>query len=397
MSNIILYISFLFFSVYGTAQTLKNDCQVAFFPEGGYLLSNTSCQVAFVLNQSKDWDIQIVDNNGNVIQNVNTLYKDMGYFYLYPVKGQTYYMRCSDENGITKLFELPQAVDNQYSLKVISNKEQLLITVAEPKNTKSADSLFLLIQSGDSTIYADQWKPANKYIVLSKENAKPGLSSILLLDQNKTLLSGRVLLSLKDQSSLSMLPPDFQTRLLPIMNELQTDPLKREKVLDVFAQTLIIEKDSSSQQNDITDIWKNVMLDEIFIKAFRKDKPMRGMYTATIPSSQVLTREQIENWHIQDMRTILSRFSGVDFRVDEVTRKPYVVIRHDASSFLSKGNGMPLVVIDDIPIEKFEVLDYPVTDIEEIFILKGADAAIFGPKALNGIIVITTKRGTFNK
>lgn len=58
---------------------------------------------------------------------------------------------------------------------------------------------------------------------------------------------------------------------------------------------------------------------------------------------------------------------------------------------------MPLVVIDDIPIEKFEVLDYPVTDIEEIFILKGADAAIFGPKALNGIIVITTKRGTFNK
>ena len=32
------------------------------------------------------------------------------------------------------------------------------------------------------------------------------------------------------------------------------------------------------------------------------------------------------------------------------------------------------------------------TEIEEIFILKGVDAAIYGPKGKRGIIVVTTKR-----
>ena len=57
----------------------------------------------------------------------------------------------------------------------------------------------------------------------------------------------------------------------------------------------------------------------------------------------------------------------------------------------------PLVVIDDTPFIDFDILDYPVNDIEEIFLLKGSDAAIWGPKASNGIIVIITQRGKSTK
>ena len=42
--------------------------------------------------------------------------------------------------------------------------------------------------------------------------------------------------------------------------------------------------------------------------------------------------------------------------------------------------------------QNYDILSFPVTEIEEIFILKGVDAAIYGPKGKRGIIVVTTKR-----
>ena len=87
------------------------------------------------------------------------------------------------------------------------------------------------------------------------------------------------------------------------------------------------------------------------------------------------------------MKSLLSRFSGVKFIFDDVKQKYYPVLRDAITSFRSKNEGKPLVVIDD----------YPVNDIEEIFLLKGSDAAIWGPKASNGIIVIITQRGKSTK
>jgi len=59
------------------------------------------------------------------------------------------------------------------------------------------------------------------------------------------------------------------------------------------------------------------------------------------------------------------------------------------------GSTSPLVIIDGVPDRGFTRLDP--ADIETFTVLKDATAAIYGARAANGVILITTKRGTAGK
>jgi len=58
------------------------------------------------------------------------------------------------------------------------------------------------------------------------------------------------------------------------------------------------------------------------------------------------------------------------------------------------GNNSPLIVIDGIPDRDINSLNPD--DIESISVLKDASAAIYGARAANGVILVTTKRGVLN-
>ncbi|MDI9882038.1 SusC/RagA family TonB-linked outer membrane protein [Flectobacillus longus] len=75
---------------------------------------------------------------------------------------------------------------------------------------------------------------------------------------------------------------------------------------------------------------------------------------------------------------------------------------YDGSSYTirglaSTGNNDVLIVVDGIPgqIGGLERLDP--NDIESISVLKDASAAVYGSRAANGVILVTTKRGTTGK
>lgn len=73
---------------------------------------------------------------------------------------------------------------------------------------------------------------------------------------------------------------------------------------------------------------------------------------------------------------------------------------YDGSSLLIRGratlgNANPLVVIDGIPRDGLQRINP--NDIENISVLKDASAAIYGSRAANGVILITTKRGKTSK
>ncbi|MGA1976217.1 MAG: TonB-dependent receptor [Bacteroidales bacterium] len=59
------------------------------------------------------------------------------------------------------------------------------------------------------------------------------------------------------------------------------------------------------------------------------------------------------------------------------------------------GNTAPLIVVDGIPHRSLDRIDP--ADIESLTILKDASAAIYGTQAANGVILITTKRGSIGK
>ncbi|MEX0884350.1 MAG: SusC/RagA family TonB-linked outer membrane protein, partial [Cyclobacteriaceae bacterium] len=61
------------------------------------------------------------------------------------------------------------------------------------------------------------------------------------------------------------------------------------------------------------------------------------------------------------------------------------------------GNSSPLVVIDGVPDETGAWQRINQNDIEQVSILKDASASIYGARAANGVILITTKRGSIGK
>ena len=72
---------------------------------------------------------------------------------------------------------------------------------------------------------------------------------------------------------------------------------------------------------------------------------------------------------------------------------------YDGSSIRIRGNhtlndNSPLVVIDGVPDRAGGLERLNPQDIESISVLKDASAAIYGARAANGVILVTTKRGT---
>lgn len=89
---------------------------------------------------------------------------------------------------------------------------------------------------------------------------------------------------------------------------------------------------------------------------------------------------------------VLQRLRGIanSIQFDESTNRPPITVRG-----LSTINGPkdPLIVVDDFPYEG-DISNLNPNDIENVTILKDAAAAsIWGTRAGNGVIVITTKKG----
>lgn len=62
------------------------------------------------------------------------------------------------------------------------------------------------------------------------------------------------------------------------------------------------------------------------------------------------------------------------------------------------GGTNPLIIIDGVPRSKQDMSNIPVEDIETFSVLKDASAtAVYGAEGANGVVLITTKRGTISK
>lgn len=84
--------------------------------------------------------------------------------------------------------------------------------------------------------------------------------------------------------------------------------------------------------------------------------------------------------------TLAGKLPGVTFRMAEG--------RPGASANIQIRNmGRPLYVIDGIQQDEGQFNNLAPNDIESITVLKDASAAIYGVRAANGVVVVTTKRG----
>lgn len=85
------------------------------------------------------------------------------------------------------------------------------------------------------------------------------------------------------------------------------------------------------------------------------------------------------------LNTINGKVSGV--RIVQKSSEPGSF----NNSFDIRGFGNPLIIIDGVPRDNITRIDP--YDIEDISILKDASAAIYGVRAANGVVLITTRQG----
>lgn len=96
-----------------------------------------------------------------------------------------------------------------------------------------------------------------------------------------------------------------------------------------------------------------------------------------------------KNENAQNM--LAGKISGV--RVTQKTAEPGSF----NNNFDIRAMGSPLIIIDGIPRTNDDFQRLDPNDIDNMSVLKDASAAIYGVRAANGVVLVTTKRGTNNK
>ena len=96
----------------------------------------------------------------------------------------------------------------------------------------------------------------------------------------------------------------------------------------------------------------------------------------------------MKNWLQQKSQNAQNMLTGKvpGVRVIQKTSEP----GEFTNQFDIRGFGSPLIVVDGIPRGDLQRMDP--NEIESISVLKDASAAIYGVRAANGVVLVTTKK-----
>ena len=132
-------------------------------------------------------------------------------------------------------------------------------------------------------------------------------------------------------------------------------------------------------------------LEEVVVVGYTTRK--RGELTGSVST---VNNEELERTPNKDLvKSLSGRVPGLI----AVDRGGYPGSTDDVTLLIrgksTLGNNAPLILVDGVPSESFAHLSP--ADIESLSVLKDGAAAIYGARAANGVILITTKRGKTGK
>jgi TonB-linked SusC/RagA family outer membrane protein len=128
-------------------------------------------------------------------------------------------------------------------------------------------------------------------------------------------------------------------------------------------------------------------LDEVIVVGYGTQK--KGSITGAIVAVSNQELSITKNQNVQNMLT--GKVPGV--RVIQKTSEP----GEFNNQFDIRGFGTPLIVIDGIPRGQDAFVRLSPEEIENVSVLKDASAAVYGVRAANGVVLVTTKKGEAGK
>ncbi len=162
----------------------------------------------------------------------------------------------------------------------------------------------------------------------------------------------------------------------------------------VFSYTGYVGLEVPVGDNPVVDVTmkEGVDLSEVVVVAYGSQKKV----TVTGAVSSLKGKELVKSPAVDLSNSLAGRLAGVI--VIQTSGEPgYDGARVSIRGTNTLGNSSPLIVIDGFPDRDGGFGRLNPADIESISVLKDASAAIYGARAANGAILITTKRGKSGK
>lgn len=157
------------------------------------------------------------------------------------------------------------------------------------------------------------------------------------------------------------------------------------KITFIGYETQTIAVKANKTKYDVILKSDNVLLEDVVVVGYgvKKKETLTGAVASVSTKDIVATKNE-------SLTNMLSgKISGL--RVVQNSSEPGAF----NSSIDIRGFGSPLVIIDGIPRENMARVNPD--DVESISVLKDASASIYGVRAANGVILITTKKGAKGK
>jgi TonB-linked SusC/RagA family outer membrane protein len=149
---------------------------------------------------------------------------------------------------------------------------------------------------------------------------------------------------------------------------------------------------ANKSQIDVKLLTNDKTLDEVVVVGYGTQKKA----TLTGSVSEVKGSDIVKSPQPNLSNSLAGRFSG--FVANNRGGEPgYDGSSYTVRGFASTGNNDVLIVVDGIPGQVGGLDRLDPNDIESISILKDASAAVYGSRAANGVILVTTKRGGTGK
>lgn len=235
----------------------------------------------------------------------------------------------------------------------ISNNQIALMPVE--RNEKEASVVY------PTTATTQQQKKSIKGVV--KDNLGEPVIGANVVEKGTTNgsitnIDGEFTLTVADNAQLEISYIGYVTQIVPVKGE---------------AVSVVLKEDTQK-------------LDEVVVTGFGLAQKKA---TLTGAISSVGAKELSRSLASTSSGALAGKIAGVTFRQSDG--------RPGASTKIQIRNmGTPLYVIDGTIMDEGQFNNIDFNDIESISILKDASASIYGVRAANGVVVVTTKKGTRN-
>ena len=196
-----------------TIQPASHDFDVSFYPEGGHIIAGQAACVAFKALASSGESLtvagELYDSNNHLITEFSTFHDGMGLFCFQPQAGEHYHSVCYYENRPLTV-HLPEVKSNTVSLKTSWRQNQLWIQVNKP-DPFTLPPLYLVIHTRGHLVYAGEWDAENEALVIDKTDFPSGVSHVLLLSEDYSPVSERLVFALNDDQLDVAIASDRET------------------------------------------------------------------------------------------------------------------------------------------------------------------------------------------